>query len=135
MVETKMAQFRFYSLNENDLKNCPSSIFIENTTSDGEKVRNCIWAVNLFEGYGNIVKVGIQTLPGVKFSFGSNFMGPDNKDIVVDYTGIYELDLRNVSVQINSLAFDADSLLLIHSRDNASIIVDIAYIVENKIKG
>lgn len=135
MVEVKMAQFRFYSLNENDSKNCPSSIFIEDTTSDGEKVRNCIWAVNLFEGYGNIVKVGIQTLPGVKFSFGSNSMCPNNKDIVVDYTGIYELDLRNVSAQINSLTFTPESLLLIHSRDNASIIVDIAYIAEDKIKG
>ena len=131
MVEAKMAQFRFYSLNENDNKNYPPLIFTEDAISDGEKVRNCIWAVNLFEGYGNIVKVGIQTLPGVKFSFSSDSMNSTSTSIVVDYTGIYELDLRNVSAQINSLMFDADSLLLIHSRDNASIIVDIAYIAES----
>lgn len=54
----------------------------------------------------------------------------DHSMLMIDHTGIYELDLRDVAVQITNLHFAPESLTLIDSLDNASIIVDYATLVE-----
>lgn len=126
MATLKIQQYRFYSFGSND-KNNPT----DNMNNDGV----CRWADNLLQDTSDptkvnaIVKLGIQTLPGVKFSFTGGGVGQlptDRTDIVIDFTGVYELDLRDVSAQITSLSFNAKSLALIDSLPNAGIIVDVA---------
>ena len=80
MVQAKMAQFRFYGLG--NPKNYPAVTFEQN--ANGTTIFP--WTDNLFEGYGNIIKVGIQTLPGVKFSFGTGDLSNPANSIIIDYT-------------------------------------------------
>ena len=116
MAKAAMKQFRFYNLN--NPQNEPAV--------DSTNLAECVWVNGLFDNYPAIVKIGIQTLPGVKFNFTAEAHNPQT-DITIDYTGIYELDLRNVSATIQTISFNPDSLALINSIDNASLIVDIAY--------
>ena len=115
----KMIQLRFYGLGNS--KNFPADI--------GDSAEENLWVSNILQNFPNVIKLGIQTLPGVCFSFGQNMTDPAS-GIIVDHTGIYELDLRDVSAQIGALSFAPESLSLIGSIDTASIIVDIAYLEE-----
>ena len=85
-----------------------------------------IWAKtennDLLTGYGPAVKIGIQTLPGVKFYISDN---ATSKGIIIDHTGVFELDLRNTTTTIGNLYFDPSSLARIDEVQNASIIVDV----------
>ena len=121
MATVKVQQLRFYNLG--NAKNFP---LLENTSISENP--NFFWTNNVLENIGSIVKLGIQTLPGVKFSLNGNMVNKDTL-LTVDHTGLYELDLTNVSASITTLSFDAASLILINSLDNASLIVDVAYYV------
>ena len=77
---------------------------------------------NLLANYGSAIKIGIQGLPGTKF-----FLNSLTNGIILDHTGIYELDLTNTTTTISSLYFAADSLKRISDAENASLIVDILY--------
>lgn len=113
-AEPKVYQLRYYGL-ENE-KNTPNdeNIWV-GLSSDATK------SSNLLANYGSAVKIGIQTLPGVKFYLSGNF----SNGIIIDHTGVYELDLRNTNTTINKLFFDRASLNRISEVDNASLIVDI----------
>lgn len=111
-----LIQFRYYGLdNENNMPKDTSWI---GATADGAEAKN------LLSNYGPAKKIGIQTLPGVIFYL--NNYNPST-GIIVDHTGIYELDLRNTTTSIRSLFFDVNSLARVDEIDNASIIVDILY--------
>lgn len=111
-----MKQLRFYNMTSDH----------NNPVLTGNTLTENPWVTNILEGYKSVVKIGIQTLPGVKFYFVNNEQNPTTA-ITIDHSGIYELDLRNVAASIETLVFDPDSLALINSIDNAGIILDIAY--------
>ena len=104
----QIMQFRYYG--ENSSKNYPSEIQFQNL-KDG----------TIFTKYCPIKQLGIQTMPGVKFS-----LNRSSDSIIVGSTGIYELNASNLA-EINSLAFDYTSLNMINKNDQAYIIVDIMY--------
>ena len=101
----KIKQFRYYGIN-----------FEQN-----EPVNDLLWLTDLLKDYGPITKLGIQAPPGTKF-YTSNNLG-----IIIDHTGIYEIDLRDTTTTISTLYFDADSLINVDNMPNGSIIVDILY--------
>lgn len=102
-------QIRFYHNGSTD-HNQPTNITRESLVSG-----------KVFENYFPIVQLGIQALPGTKFSIN----GSDNPAIV-GFTGIFELDLTSGG-EITNLAFDAQSIERIHNTPNASLIVDMVY--------
>lgn len=111
MAQPEVKQFRYF--NSASEKNIPS---IE---------ENDKWKTNLLAGaYESVIKLGIQTLPGTKFYLNNN---RTTEGIIIDHTGVYELDLRNIATVIHALAFDSASLAIIDAIDNANIIVDILY--------
>lgn len=111
----RVKQFRYYgdaaSVNGN---NYPAA------NAGGPNLRNLI-SGSVFRDFVPIVQLGIQTLPGTKF-----YLNGSNNPIIVGTTGIYELDLQNLS-EINSLQFDSRSLSLINGNGNAYLIIDIIY--------
>lgn len=104
----EIMQIRYYT--EGDGRNQPINNTVKKLAS-GE----------LFLEYGNIIQLGIQTLPGTKF-----YLNDGVNPIIVGSTGIYELNLEGIS-PITKLAFDQGSLALIQSSPNAYLIVDIIY--------
>lgn len=67
------------------------------------------------------IKIGIQGLPGTTF-----YLNNDTPDgIVIDHTGVYELDLRDTTARLTALSFDEKSLIKIGKTDNAILIVDL----------
>ena len=117
LTAPKIGQLRFYGIGNS--KNFP----IEDT----EKHINPWGGVedkrtNLLSDYGNAIKIGIQSLPGTKFYLNSLEDG-----IILDHTGVYELDLTNTSTTISYLSFDPDSLKRISDINNAVLIIDILY--------
>lgn len=113
-VEPLVYQFRYYGA-ENP-KNYPVGRSWIGTAQDGTYFKD------ILEDYGAAIKIGIQTLPGVRFFISnSNLTDP----IIIDHTGVYELDLRNTTTTISNLYFDPVSLARIDEIDNASLIVDV----------
>ena len=108
----KVKQIRYY--NDTADKNYPSK------NSGGPSYRNLI-SGSVFSNYMPIMQLGIQALPGTKF-----YLNGSNNPIIIGNTGIYELDLWGMA-EINSLQFDANSLSLISSNDNAYLIIDMIY--------
>ena len=86
----------------------------------GPTYRNLI-SGSVFKNYVPIIQLGIQTLPGTKF-----YLNGSNNPIIIGNTGIYELDLQGLS-EINSLQFDASSLVLIKDNASAYLIIDMIY--------
>lgn len=102
-------QFRYY--NNGHVNNQPLGL-----------TRQELMEGTVFTKYTPITQLGIQALPGTRFCLNGNFEGP----VIMGSTGIYELDLANIS-KINSLQFDAKSLKLIEENSNAYLIVDVIY--------
>lgn len=75
----------------------------------------------IFKSLCPILKLGIQTLPGIKV-----YINDSNTPIYIGGTGIFELEL-NERTEINALSFGSDSLELVEKNPMASIIVDIVY--------
>ena len=69
-----------------------------------------------------LIQLGIQTLPGITFYLNGN----NTRPILIGNTGIYELNLNNLS-QITSLAFDSNSMDLIDEQENGALIIDMMY--------
>lgn len=68
-----------------------------------------------------IIQLGIQTLPGTKFSINNNPAW-----LVVGMTGIYELNVDGLTA-ITGIVFDPNSISMISANDNAYLIVDYLY--------
>jgi hypothetical protein len=116
IIKPDVIQLRYYGL-KND-KNTPDDSTWVGVDSKGNVSKN------LLSNYGPAKKIGIQTLPGVIFYLNNLDL---TNGIIVDHTGIYELDLRNTTTAITGLFFNVKSLTRIDEIDNASIIVDILY--------
>ena len=110
----RIKQIRYYNDTANN--NYPIN------AQDGTKptYRNLI-SGSVFSKYVPIIQLGIQALPGTKF-----YLNDSNNPIIIGNTGIYELDLQGLT-EINSLQFDANSINLIATNDNAYLIVDMIY--------
>lgn len=113
-VQPIVTQMRYYGIGNSE--NFPST---EGYWYNGENLSEI---KNLLSDYGPAIKIGIQTLPGTVFH-----LNDSSDKIILDHTGIYELDLRDTTTTINTLFFEPLSLLAISSIDNASLIVDILY--------
>ena len=110
-------QYRYY--NKTDSKNQPQTEISLETLETG--------SVFFSEpGLAGMTQLGIQTLPGTKF-----YLNNAKKPIIIGATGIYELELEGIS-EINSLFFDKDSLQNIENINNAYLIVDAIYEVEEE---
>lgn len=109
----KVMQFRYYG--PGDSRNAPSGA-----------TRNRFVSGSIFNNYYPIKKLGIQTIPGVKFSLNKS-MYP----ITIGHTGIYELELED-KIDIFNLAFEAASMNLIGANESSDsyLIVDIIYDTE-----
>lgn len=114
VVEPEVHQFRFYGFESNF--NYPEKLIWVGSNNDNTR------SVDLLSSVGAAVKIGIQTLPGVKFWIS---LGNLSDPIIIDHTGVYELDLRNTTTKIGSLFFDPKSLARVSEVDNASLIVDV----------
>lgn len=105
-------QLRYYS--ENHPNNYPT---------EGEDVINHsrLSSEKFFTPYMPIIQLGIQTLPGTKFYLNdSERLHP----IIVGYTGLYELNLEGIA-EINSLAFDPNSIETIRTTQDSYLIIDL----------
>ena len=76
-----------------------------------------------FLDYTPIVQLGIQALPGTRFSLNDNL-----ESIIIGTSGMYELDLTNSSAILTSLKFDQTSLDSISKNPDGYLIVDIVYL-------
>lgn len=109
-------QFRFYGINdERNKPNGDDSIWFYGTRPDNEPRKQ------LLSDYGPALKIGIQGLPGTIFHLSEDL----NTKVMLDHTGIYELDLTDTSVSISTLYFEYDSLIAINRVNNTPLIVDI----------
>lgn len=110
-----VTQFRYYGA-DND-KNVPSDqyLWFNGVKDDGATKKN------LLTDYGPALKIGIQGLPGTVFHLNDNLGG----EIMIDHTGVYELDLRDTTASISTLYFESDSLITINRVGNAPLIVDV----------
>lgn len=112
----EVKQFRYYGVGNDNNFPSDETLWISgiiDTTSTEQR--------NLLANCGSAIKIGIQGLPGTIFYLNNN----TPRGIMIDHTGVYELDLRNTTTTIDTLYFDPTSLQNISTIDNASLIVDI----------
>ena len=126
----KVTQYRFFGFSNE--KNIPKPEINSSDVSTNSDIPwiNGTYTVNgttkmynLLTDLGPAVKIGIQALPGTVFYLD----GSKDNGIIIDHTGVYELDLSNTTTQLSTLCFDVKSLEKVNLIDNASIIVDILY--------
>lgn len=118
--EYVIKQFRYFKAG--DSRNSPKSdaIWIYSPdTENGDERKHLFSDIN-----GSIVKLGIQGLPGTIFYINENIL---DQGIIIDHTGVYELDLKDTTLRLGMLYFDPQSLINISKVDNATLIVDILY--------
>lgn len=113
-ISPEVYQFRFYGFDNEH--NYPSGMNWIGSNGDNTK------STDLLSSIGAAVKIGIQTLPGVRFWIS---LGNLSDPIIIDHTGVYELDLRNTTTKIGSLFFEPTSLARVSEVENASLIVDV----------
>lgn len=75
------------------------------------------------DGY-QIVQLGIQSLPGTQFILGGS---NDDEFITVGQTGIFELDVSNLSSNINGIKVLPSSIKKIINNPIGYIIIDMVY--------
>lgn len=73
---------------------------------------------------GSVKKIGIQTIPGIRFFVDENNEYP----IIIGMSGIFELDLTSSIATITHLCFDADSLDIIENNPGGYLIIDLLYV-------
>ena len=119
-MANKIRQYRFYNNKNGANKNYPSSITINNITTD--VTYDYYTNGTVFENNFPILQLGIQAPPGTKFKINNG----DGDWIIIGTTGIFELDLEG-KTEITSLVFDPVSMAFINANDNLSLIVDTIY--------
>lgn len=122
MSKRRIGQIRFFgednvSFNTKD-QNAVYHLLDTNTGVNSEGLSSG----GAFESYPRIIQLGIQSLPGTKFTLNSS-----NDPIIIGITGIYELDLTDTTSTITSLTFDKDSLLSISENPDGYLIIDFIY--------
>ena len=115
-----VAEFRFYS--EGNKNNYPQNAEVWLNALRDDVATD---AKNLLSDYDGAKKIGIQGLPGTIFYLDDST--PDG--IMIDHTGIYELDVDGLS-NITDIQFDDKSLQMINGNANAYIIIDYIYETE-----
>lgn len=111
-MSKSIKQFRYYS-NSNAL----------NQTSNNNVTIEELLTGSFIENY-SIVQLGIQSLPGTKFFLGSNLV---DSGIIIGQTGIFELDVNNLSSNIYGLRIDPMSMKNIKDNPLGYIIIDLIY--------
>lgn len=125
MSKRHITQFRFFG-DENSVFNTKDEdaiYHLMDNNTDGITMSDLI-SGDAFKNHYPIIQLGIQSLPGLRFTINSNF-----DPIIIGATGIYELDLHEKSV-ISALHFDPESIKTIKqslTTGNGFLIVDIVY--------
>ena len=107
MASKKIAQFLYFGDSNANLNSIDKDIVyhqLEDNQPNGLNSRD-LCSGTAFTDYTPIVQLGIQALPGTKFTLNTNL-----DPIVIGTTGIYELDLTNSSAVITSLSFEQNSI-------------------------
>lgn len=123
MSKRHITQFRFFG-DENSVFNTKDEdaiYHLMDNNTDGITMSDLI-SGDAFKNHYPIIQLGIQSLPGLRFTINSNF-----DPIIIGATGIYELDLVDSSASITSLSFDKASLELINKNPDGYLIIDIVY--------
>jgi len=76
----------------------------------------------IFDSYVPILKLGIQTIPGVSF-----YINGSTDPIIIGLSGMYELDLSDTDARISKLQFNKSSLQVVNSNPGGYLIIDIMY--------
>ena len=124
MAERKVIQLRYFG---------DSNAFLNTNDKDAiyhqldENQPNNLSSLDLSSGdafldYMPIVQLGIQALPGTKFSLNAGL-----DPIIIGTSGMYELDLQNSSAILTSLNFEQNSLDQIDKNPDGYLIIDIVY--------
>lgn len=110
-------EFRIYNLTLGTPK-----LNNEEGVKDDEYLKDMLVKGNLISLLSpNIKRLGIQTLPGIKFYVNNR---PD--PIIVDYSGLYEIDLDDKTI-ISHLAFSASSIDRINETPGGYLFIDVLY--------
>ena len=124
MAERKVIQLRYFG---------DSNAFLNTNDKDAiyhqldENQPNNLSSLDLSSGdafldYMPIVQLGIQALPGTKFSLNAGL-----DPIIIGTSGMYELDLQNSSAILTSLNFEQNSLEKKKKNPDGYLIIDIVY--------
>lgn len=124
MAERKVVQLRYFGdsnayLNTND-KDAIYHQLDENQPNNLSSLD--LSSGDAFLDYMPIVQLGIQALPGTKFSLNAGL-----DPIIIGTSGMYELDLQNSSAILTSLNFEQNSLDQIDKNPDGYLIIDIVY--------
>ena len=124
MATKKVTQFRFFG-DSNGYLNTSDMTTIYHQMNENQP--NSLSSLDLSSGdafvnYIPIIQLGIQALPGTKFSLNANL-----DPIIIGTSGMFELDLTNSSAVLTSLTFDKDSLDQIDKNPDGYLIIDIVY--------
>lgn len=111
-------QFRFYD--ENNKYNSPSTLNITNLSNGEAFFSDSI----LGSEYGYMISLGIQALPGTKFTINEGM-----EPVIIGNTGIFELDVEGYG-EIFELKFVENTLKTIAKTENGYLIVDAIYKIE-----
>lgn len=114
-------QFRFYS--EDNTYNFPSDTVNITSLANGKAFFS---EEVLGTSYGYMISLGIQALPGTKFTINEGL-----EPIIVGNTGIFELDVDGYG-EIFELKFMQKSLETISKTENGYLIVDAIYKTEEE---
>lgn len=84
---------------------------------------------NNLDNFYNVTQLGIQGAPGTRFWL-NDAQESNNSDvatgIVLNWTGIFEIDLTGTGGEINSISFDSENINL-YVGQGVKLIVDILY--------
>ena len=124
MANKKVTQLRFFGDNNGYLNTADNNAIYHQL---GENQPNSLSSLDLSSGdafidYTPIVQLGIQALPGTKFTLNANL-----DPIIIGTSGMYELDLVNTSAVLTSLTFDKETLQQINMNPDGYLIIDIVY--------
>lgn len=121
-MKRTVIQYRYYD--NNNTHNYPTSADGTAITLQNINDGSIFLSEKKKEQYGNIVSLGIQTLPGTTF-----YLNGGVDPVIVGATGIFELDLTGYS-EIYRLEFNETSLQTIQKTENGYLIVDAIYELE-----
>lgn len=109
----QIKQIRFFTERSDETRNYPSGITKAKLT-DENYLHSC--------GVGRILQLSIHTLPGTRLYFN----GDKDRAVYVGHSGVYQLDLNDVSAILWGVSFDSNDLAELETA-NAGLIIDVLY--------